>query len=220
MQTSFRYKTLVLLPLTIALAMAYSGCGGGGGSDSATTDGTTAPGYTFDVTNGDPILSLGGGLYEDPTNGNVLESIGGNDLLNTTTGGINFAASQSAQTKDVDLQQADLQQANDQARAQQISNQFQMSTQASIQLVQLSDRVKQMTKQGQMTTEDRDAVTKAGLTIAGVTPDQVNDAIQRSMNGDTGAADALLDKASQNLGMPSSAALRDKLLPALGYNLN
>jgi hypothetical protein len=38
-------------------------------------------------------------------------------------------------------------------------------------------------------------------------------------DGNSDAVNALMDKAATNLGMPSSTALRNQILPALGINV-
>ena len=128
--------------------------------------------------------------------------------------------STDSDTRDTDLQQANLQSATLASRAQAIANQFQMSVSAATQLAVLGDKVQAMTAQGQdLTDEDRDAITQSALNIAGLTSDEVNDAFQKSVAGDNSAADALVEKAAQNLGMPSSDNLRGQLLQALGVQL-
>jgi hypothetical protein len=94
-----------------------------------------------------------------------------------------------------------------------------MSFDSAVQLTKLADTVQSLSSQGAMTTEDRDAITQSALGVAGITTDQVNAAIANTINGDTKAMDDLIQQAAQNLGMPSSAGLRDQLLPALGINL-
>jgi hypothetical protein len=215
------------LVLVSSAILAFSACNGGGsaattastGASSADSSDTPTP-TSFVNTNGAFVDSLGGSEFLDTSNGDLLENIGGNEFLNQTTGGVQFENSTSTgSSKDTDLQKADVQKMNVTARAEGIANRFQMSLQASVQLVQLSDRVKLMGAQGAMSASDRAAVTNAGLAIAGVTPAQVNQAIQKGLNGDDSAAEAVLSKAAQNLGMPSAANLRDQLLPALGVQI-
>jgi hypothetical protein len=131
--------------------------------------------------------------------------------------GTDVADSTGADTRDTDLEQANLQSASLAARAQTLSNQFQMSVQAATQLAVLGDKVQLMTAHGQeMSDEDRAAITQSALNIAGITSDDVNQAFQHSVAGDNTATDALVEKAAKNLGMPSSANLRGQLLGALG----
>lgn len=122
-------------------------------------------------------------------------------------------------TKDVDLQRQQLQQGDADARAQALADGFQMSFASAVQLVRLGDAVQQMTATGAMTDADRAAVTQSALSIAGISQDQVDRAVADAQQGDRASSEALLTQAAQNLGMPSSAALRDQLLPALGVNL-
>jgi predicted phage tail protein len=120
-------------------------------------------------------------------------------------------------TSDIDNQQAAIAQQNQAARAQSLANEFQMSFESAQQLTELSDQVKTLTARGQMTDEDRAAVMDKTLAIAKLTAAEVNSATAAAIkSGDTSAMDALMVKAAQNLGMPSSQGLRDKLLPALG----
>jgi flagellar biosynthesis/type III secretory pathway protein FliH len=119
-------------------------------------------------------------------------------------------------TKDVDLQKANYQEKTLEDRAELIANQFQMSVEAATQLTQLSQKVQKMAMSGHMTAKDREAITKSALSIAGLTTEEVNDALKATMEGDKRATEDLLEKAARNLGMDSSADLRDKLLPSLG----
>lgn len=95
-----------------------------------------------------------------------------------------------------------------------------MNYTAATQLTQIADKVQAMTTQGTMTSEDREALTEAALGVAGIAADDVNNAIAASIqSGNTTAMDALMAKAATNLGMPSSAGIKDQLLPALGISL-
>jgi hypothetical protein len=181
------------------------------GYSSGYSDGTTAAGtggYNQGYSDGQTAGYNQG--YSDGYNDGYSDGYSDGSSGNSVAGG----------TKDVDLQKADYQSKTQDQRAQYIANQFQMSVSSALQLTQLSDKVVQMTKTNQMTGADRDAVTKSALGIAGISTDEVNDAFQKSMNGDTGAADDLLEKAAKNLGMSSSASLRDQLLPALGVSMD
>lgn len=159
-------------------------------------------------------------------NAQTLAANGCTDLANCVAGAAQFAAqganltdSVDATTRDTDLQQADLQQADVATRAQSVATQFNMNYTAAVQLTQLSDKVQAMTKAGSMTSEDREAITESALSVAGIGTEDVNNAIAATLKGDTTAMNALMDKAATNLGMPSSAGLRDQILPALGINL-
>ena len=132
-----------------------------------------------------------------------------------------FANSVSGDTKDVDLQRADLQSDSLDQRSQSFASSYSMSIDSARQLVQIADRMQQLTNQGQMTDDDRDAITHAALGVAGISTEEMNATIQKVIenNGDQSALDDLMNKAATHLGMSSSAGLRDQLLPALGINL-
>ena len=106
-------------------------------------------------------------------------------------------------------------------RALAVSQQFQMSLESARQLTQLSDRMNALTANGQqMTDEDRAALSDAALSVAGITGDDANAAAAAMVkSGDKTVANSLVEKAASNLGMASSAALRDQILPSLGINL-
>jgi hypothetical protein len=184
-------------------------CGTSGFCSDSTFSGSYNSGYA--VGNSNPT-AYNSGYNSGYSSGYAAGDTAGYDAQPTDSVAIG--------SKDTDLQKEKVQQAGVEQRAQFIANSFQMSVGAATQLTQLSDRVKQMAVAGQMTDADRAAVTKSALDIAGVSTDQVNDAITRMNSGDESAASALMQKAAVNLGMPSSAALRDKLLPALGVSMN
>ena len=94
-----------------------------------------------------------------------------------------------------------------------------MNIEAARQLTQIADRMQSLTVQGSMTDDDRQAVTTAALGVAGITNDQVTQAYAKFGNGDKTAVEGLLTQAATNLGMPSTAGLRDQILPSLGINL-
>ena len=123
-------------------------------------------------------------------------------------------------TKDVELQKSDLDSANVEAQVQTIANQYQMKADAARQLVTLANQFQAATAQGSMTAEDREAIVNGAMAVAGISADEVNAAVTKKAqnNDDSGIAD-LMNKAATNLGMPSSAGLRDQLLPALGIQI-
>jgi hypothetical protein len=97
-----------------------------------------------------------------------------------------------------------------------------MSVEAARQLTQISDRMQMLQAQGGqngMSDDDRVAVTNAALSVAGITNEQVTAAYAGFINGDSNAVNALLVQAATNLGMPSTAGLKEQLLPSLGINL-
>ena len=127
--------------------------------------------------------------------------------------------SSPGETKDTDLQQAEVEQDTIESRAGSIAEQFQMNYQSAVQLAALADHVQQLTSTNSLTADDREAIAGAALGIAGITSDEVNTATVKSLKGDQTGVDDLVTKAALNLGMPSSANLRDKLLPSLGVDL-
>ena len=70
-----------------------------------------------------------------------------------------------------------------------------------------------------LTDDDRTAIADAALSVAGISNDDVTSAYANFVKGDKTAVDGLLTQAAVNLGMPSSAGLRDQILPSLGINL-
>ncbi len=133
--------------------------------------------------------------------------------------GSKIGDSVGGQTDDVDVQQAELQDQDLENRAQGIASQYQMNVGSARQLAQLADKVQNLTDQGTMTAEDREAITDAALSVAGLSGDDVNAAIAKAIgSGDKGAIDELMTKAAANLGMPNANGIRDQLLPSLGIN--
>jgi hypothetical protein len=129
-----------------------------------------------------------------------------------------LANSVDTDTKDVDLQRAELQGQNLDSQAQSISGQFGMDFESARQLAQLADKMSTLSASGSVSEEDRETITHAALNIAGLSTDDVNAAIESTIKGDSHAMDDLMNKAATNLGMSSSAGLRDQLLPTLGIN--
>ena len=93
-----------------------------------------------------------------------------------------------------------------------------MSFDSARQLAQLADQFSTLSSNGQITEEQREQITHAALSVAGLTTDDVNAAISDALQGNANAIDDLMNKAATNLGMQSSAGLRDQLLPSLGIN--
>jgi hypothetical protein len=94
-----------------------------------------------------------------------------------------------------------------------------MSYDSAKQLTDLSDQVRQMAQAGQMTSADRLAVAHSALKIAGLTPTEVDTAIGQAMKLNMAPMNDVMEKAAKNLGMSSSADLRDKLLPSVGLSM-
>lgn len=165
--------------------------------------------------NGSGNGSFGGGTTTVNGSGNGFGGFTGG----TTTNGSGSGFSVGGDTKDVDLQRADLQQQNFNDRAQGIAQQFGMNAEAARQLVQLSDRMQALTASG-MADADRAALADAALSVAGINSDEVSAAYAKMLkDGDQGAVNALLEKGAANLGMTNTAALRDQILPSLGITL-
>jgi len=143
----------------------------------------------------------------------------------TYSAGVNSSggntSSLDSQTKDVDLQRADLQSDLQEQRAQTLASHFGMNIDSARQLSLLVDRMNSLTDgSGQISDEDRASLSDAAFSIAHISSDDVNAAIQNYIqNGDKSALDDLMEHAATNLGMPSSAGLRDEILPSLGINI-
>jgi hypothetical protein len=126
---------------------------------------------------------------------------------------------QNTDTKDVDLQRANLQDQKLDTAAHALVDQYQMSFENARQLAQLSDKLQTLTASGQITDEAREDLANSALGVAGISSDDVNNAAADMIqNGNQQAIQVLMDKAATNLGMPSSAGLRDQLLPSLGIH--
>jgi hypothetical protein len=154
--------------------------------------------------------------------GSVSSSGSSSSSGSVSTGGSSGAvASEGGEIKDVDLQRVQQQLASLQSRAEAVASQFQMSVTSAVQLTQLSDRMSTLTTNGQqMTDTDRAALTEAALNVAGITMEDATAATTSMIQtGNQNAANDLLAKAAANLGMTSTATLRDQILPALGINL-
>ena len=156
-----------------------------------------------------------------PTGSPGSTGSGGTNPTASSNGSSGIASSLGSGTKDTGLEQAQFQQALMGAKAQGLVNRFSMSFSSAIQIAQLANRIQAISAlgNGQLTAADRQAVTQSALNIVGITSDQVNAAVTQAQQGDSTAAEALLDTAAKNLGMSSSASLRDQLLPALGITL-
>jgi len=146
----------------------------------------------------------------------------GNSSSTSTTGNSSNSGSgysTAGQTKDVDLQNADLQKQDLNEKAQKVASQFQMDFNAAMQLTQLADKFDKLSISGKMTDADRAAIIDSTLGVAGISTADVNKAIKSQMDGNKQALDELLEQGAKNLGMPNSAGLRDQILPQLGIKL-
>jgi len=219
------------LSLAALALMSLIACGGGGGASSSSgsssstdttnstdpvvtasdTSTTTIIDNSVSVVDTTPVYVDTGSSYDSGTsydNGSS-DSASGCDAsgCNSFTGG---------GTKDTMLQRAKAQNISAEDRAQGLADRFDMSFQSAYQLAQLSDQVKAMSVQGQLTDKDRDAIATSAFAIGGVSTDDVKDAVTGFKNGDKSKAEALMDKAASKMGMSSSAQLRDQILPAVG----
>jgi len=233
-----KIKTLTLIAITVTLGLSGFGCSKSNNSSTNTTsngpttttqklaDGATVTTQTWDngaslttttyadgswteqgVTAGGEAYSGYGGPYTTPMGGGP------------TVIGI-VAESVDQGTKDVDLQRADLQSQNLDNEAQSLAGQFGMSFENARQLAQLSDKMQALGESGAVSDEDREAIANSALSVAGIKSEDVNQAIaQMVKDGDQKALNDLIEQAAQNLGMPSSAGLRDQLLPSLGIHI-
>ena len=109
-----------------------------------------------------------------------------------------LTASLNAQSKDVDLQRAQLQQAQIEDRAQTLASEFGMNVEAARSLTLISDKMSQLDSQGNgITDEDRGALAGAALEVAGIQAEETNTAIASMIQtGDRGAVDALVARAA------------------------
>ncbi len=98
-------------------------------------------------------------------------------------------------------------------KATAVAAQFQMSYDAAYKLTQLANQVTMMETTGSLTDADKEAVMESAFGVAGVTSDEVNSAMAKSAQGDNTEVEAVMGKAAMNLGMPSGATFRDKVLP-------
>jgi hypothetical protein len=216
-------KNSVIVAGTALLFLA-SGCGGSSTAAPRVPSNSlvSAGGNSYiDPFTGNLLVSTGGSTYLDATNGDTLISLGGSQFMNAQTGQIVNSAG-SGGTKDVNLQQAKVQQQAMQSRAQSLVSQFGMSFDKAVQVTALSDRMQQLQQSnGQMSADDQAQLLDAAYAVVGVNADAVRTAAANIMqNHDQSAANALVEQAAKNLGMPSSAALREQILPSLGIVLN
>ena len=151
--------------------------------------------------------------------GGSTGSSNGSLVIVSSTGG-SVANSLESGTKDVDLQQAEIEQQQVEGRAQALASEFSMNIDAARQLTQISDKMAVLQAQANgMSDDDRAALAGAALNVAGISGDDVNQAYAAYVNGDHAAVNNLVIRAANNLGMPSDAGLREQLLPSLGINL-
>jgi hypothetical protein len=74
---------------------------------------------------------------------------------------------------------------------------------------------------GTLTDDDRMALADTALAVCKIKSEDATAAFaQMIKSNDRTAVNALIEQAATNLGMPSSAALRDQILPSLGFPSN
>jgi len=234
-----KLKISLLVSSLAAISVLGSACGHSKGVVVVGSGGYYSGGVYYSsggiVTSSGGIVTSSGGssggvVTSGGSSGGVVTSGGSNGGSNGGSGGFSGSGGGSnggsngssfdTDTKDVDLQRADLQGQNLDSEAQSISGQFGMTFESARQLAQLADKMSALSASGAVSEEARDDIAQAALAVGGISTDDVNSAIASMVkNGDQTAVQALMDKAAANLGMTSSAGLRDQLLPSLGINL-
>jgi hypothetical protein len=188
----------------------------GGMISGGTTSGGTTSGGT--VSSGGPVS--GGTTSGGTTSGGTTS--GGYSSGGTSSGGYSSGGTTSSgdgidqDTTDVNLQRGMAENAELDSRAQVMATQFQMDFEGARQLTQLADKMQILEQSGEMSDDDRAALARSALAVAGVEEDEVNDAAAKAAQGDISAVNTVMTKAATNLGMPSTAMLRDQILPSLG----
>jgi hypothetical protein len=216
----------------------YSGGSSGsissGSSSGSVSSGSSSSGSVSSGSSSSGSVSSGSsssGSYSSGSVSSGSSSSGGYSSGSVSSGSVSSGSSSSGTcstcaslggaTKDVDLQRAEVQQAAIEDRAQSLASSFSMNIESARQLTQLADKMNEFQSQsGGITTADQVALTNAALGVAGVSSNDLNSAIVKmTQNQDQSGVNDLLTKAAANLGMPSTAALRDQILPSLGINL-
>ncbi len=189
---------------------------GTGISNGIGNNGTSCDGY-YCPTNGSGNGSgnNGSGNIGNPLPGN--NGSGNVDCLNSNCGNSGHGVDENS--KDVNLQRGEVAAQDFEARVNANRQQFSMSVESARSLTQLSDRMNMLSTQGQLTADDRDALAHSALAVAGVDTPEVSIAVAKLANHDNSGVNALMDKAAANLGMSSSAGLRDQILPSFGIDL-
>ena len=214
-----------------------TGINDGIGSGGTTCFGSFCPSTGVSTgTSGGVVVSPGstgtsGGVVVLPpgstgTSGGTLPISGGS--AGTSTGACGTVSCNSStpgmsvdeDTKDINLQKSEVLTQDFEARVAASSQQFSMSVESARSLTQLSDRMNLLSTQGQLTADDRDALAHSALAVAGINDSAaVSNAVAKMANHDNSAVNTLIDKAAINLGMPSSAGLRDQILPSFGIQI-
>jgi len=204
-----KVSSILFIGSTLVLMAA---CGGGGGGKT-----TYDPGCDDSDTYIDSGTDLVDTTPDDTDTTTVVTTDDGGDTSGCDSDGCNSFS--NGNLKDTDLQKAQAQQNALNTRAQGLASRFDMSFDSAMQLSQLADQVKAMKVQGQLTPSDRVAIAQSAFAIGGVSTDDVNNAVQGSMNGDNSQSDELINRAAAKMGMSSPATLRDKILPSIGVKM-
>jgi hypothetical protein len=180
----------------------------------------TGNGGYINTSTGGVIEPIGNGGYLNTATGTEVIPTGGGGYLNTSTGQITY--SETTNTKDVNLQQSQIEQQSQNSRAQSLVSQFGMSFDKAVQVTALSDRMQMLQQSnGQMSADSQAQLLDSAYAVVGVSGDAVRAAtVKIIQDHDPSAANALVEQAAKNLGMPSSAALRSQILPSLGIVLD
>ncbi len=224
-------STLLALVTSVASVGLMVACGGGGGGysqpikkvvvivTSPTGDGGSSGSGGFTGSGGSSSGSAGSTGSGGTTGSGGSTGSGGYSGSGGTSGdagGCDASGCNSfgkGGTKNTGLQAHQLNQAQLSARATAVAAQFQMSYDSAYKITQLANQVQMMQTQGQLTAADQEAVVESAFAVAGVTSDQVNAAIAKSTAGDNSGVEDVMSQAATNLGMPSGATFRDKVLP-------
>jgi hypothetical protein len=208
---------------------------GGTTSGGTTSGGTTSGGTTSGGTTSGGTVSSGGPTSGGTTSGGTTS--GGTTSGGTTSGGTysggsggtssggyysggtSSGQSMDQGTADVNLQRGMAQNAQLDARASATAAQFQMSFESARQLTQLAARMNVLQQNGQLTDADREALARSALAVAGLEENEVTDAVAKAANGDKAAIETVMEKGANNLGMKSTAVLKNQILPSLGVNV-
>lgn len=209
-------RTFAFIGVTFVTLGTMVACSGGGHASRAVDDGVDIIGNTGDggwnnSTGSGGTTGSGGSSGSGGWTGSGGSSGSGGDTSGCDASGCNSFG--TGGSKNTALRAGQLNQAQIAAKAAAVSAQFDMSLDSATRLTQLANQVVAMKQQGQMTQADKDAVIQNTFGIAGVTSDEVNNAVAKSQAGDDSALNDVMDKAAVGLGMPSGATMRDKILP-------
>jgi hypothetical protein len=105
-------------------------------------------------------------------------------------------------------------------RAVELVERYQMKLESARKLTKLADQISRLSKANKLTVADQQDIADRALAVAGIQPQEVNDALGDIMNQrNERALDDLVVKAAKNLGMPSTAGIKEEILPKLGIRI-